>query len=80
MRWFTSHKVTEELLEQMLQAIEEQKKSKDWQKDNGQFIPYPYTWLNQGRWKDEVEEDIKVNNQEDWLDDWYKKVGEIKYS
>lgn len=80
MRWFSSHKVTSELLEQMLQAIEEQKKSKDWQKDNGQFIPYPYTWLNQGRWKDEVEEDIKVNNQEDWLDDWYKKVEEIKYS
>ena len=80
MRWFSSHKVTEELLEQMLQAIEEQKKSNDWQKDNGQFIPYPYTWLNQGRWKDEVEESIKVNNQEDWLDDWYKKVGEIKYS
>lgn len=80
MRWFSSHKVTSELLEQMLNAIEEQKKSKDWQKDNGQFIPYPYTWLNQGRWKDEVEESIKVDNQEDWLDDWYKKVGEIKYS
>lgn len=80
LRWFKTHKVTEELLEEMLQAIEEQKKSKDWQKDNGQFIPYPYTWLNQGRWKDEVEEEIKVNNQEDWLDDWYKKVGEIKYS
>ena len=80
LRWFKTHKVTEELLEEMLQAIEEQKKSNDWQKDNGQFIPYPYTWLNQGRWKDEVEENIKVNNQEDWLDDWYKKVGEIKYS
>lgn len=80
MRWFSSHKVTSELLDQMLQAIEEQKKSKDWQKENGQFIPYPYTWLNQGRWKDEVEESVKVNNQEDWLDDWYKKVGEIKYS
>ena len=80
MRWFKTHKVTEKLLEEMLQAIEEQKKSNDWQKDNGQFIPYPYTWLNQGRWKDEVEESIKVNNQEDWLDDWYKKVGEIKYS
>ena len=80
LRWFKTHKVTEELLEEMLQAIEEQKKSNDWQKENGQFIPYPYTWLNQGRWKDEVEESINVNNQEDWLDDWYKKVGEIKYS
>jgi hypothetical protein len=24
-----------------------------WIKDNGQYIPNPATWLNQGRWKDE---------------------------
>lgn len=74
LRWFKAHKVTTELLDRMLQAIEEQKKSKDWQKDNGQFIPYPYTWLNQGRWEDEIEENLNVNNQDDWLADWYKKV------
>lgn len=73
-RWFQSHKVTEELLDQMLQAIENQKKSKEWQKDEGQFIPYPYTWLNQGRWKDELD---APNEPEidGWLKEWYEKVG-----
>lgn len=26
-----------------------------WQRDGGQYIPHPATWLNQGRWKDEIE-------------------------
>jgi hypothetical protein len=39
----------------LLEAIEDQKKSPDWLKDGGQFIPHPATWLNQGRWADEVE-------------------------
>ena len=30
-------------------------KSTDWTKDNGQFIPYPTTYLNQRRWEDEIE-------------------------
>ena len=41
-------------LETLLNAIEVQKRSKQWQKDNGQFIPHPTTWLNQWRWEDEV--------------------------
>ncbi len=28
-------------------------KSDDWLKDNGQFIPYPATWLNSKGWEDE---------------------------
>lgn len=38
----------------LLNAIEAQKKSEDWQKENGQFIPYPATWLNGKRWEDQV--------------------------
>lgn len=26
-----------------------------WQRDGGQYIPHPATWLNQGRWQDELE-------------------------
>lgn len=78
-RWFQSHKVTEELLNQMIQAIENQKNSKEWQKDEGQFIPYPYTWLNQGRWKDELDAPNEpVKN--DWIDDWYQNLSNIKYN
>ena len=29
------------------------KASDQWTKDNGQFIPNPATWINQGRWADE---------------------------
>ena len=38
----------------LLSAIEAQKKSPQWQKDNGQFIPHPATWLNGRRWEDET--------------------------
>jgi hypothetical protein len=41
-----------ELLDKILKAIEQQKKSKQWLKDEGQFIPMPATWLNQRRWED----------------------------
>ena len=47
-------KVTEELHQTILAAIRLQKTGAQWQKDNGQYIPNPATWLNQGRWDDEV--------------------------
>jgi hypothetical protein len=40
-------------IESILKAIENQKKSEQWNKDSGQFIPNPATWINQGRWDDE---------------------------
>lgn len=46
-----------ELTERMIKAIEEQKRSLEWKRDNGQYIPNPSTWLNQGRWDDELRRD-----------------------
>lgn len=37
----------------MLNALEWQKRTPQWVKDNGQYIPHPSTWLNQRRWEDE---------------------------
>lgn len=48
------------LLALMLVALERQQQSADWQKNNGQFIPYPATWLNNARWTDEVHPDLSV--------------------
>ena len=48
-------KPNNELTETILQAIERQKSSIQWSTNNGQFIPNPTTWLNQGRWEDEVQ-------------------------
>ena len=42
-------------VEVLLNAIEKQKKSADWIKNNGQYIPYPSTWLNGKRWEDETD-------------------------
>ena len=52
-RW-NSIKPDAGLLQTILAAIEQQKKSENWRKDGGQFIPYPATWLNAGAWKDEM--------------------------
>lgn len=43
----------EELLSRMLSALEQQKQSGDWQREGGQYIPYPASWLNGRRWEDE---------------------------
>ena len=42
-------------LDTILNAIERQKKTQQWTKDNGAFIPHPATWLNQERWNDQLE-------------------------
>lgn len=52
-RSFERRKVDDELLEVILKAVARQAGSDAWRKDNGQFIPNPSTWLNQGRWEDE---------------------------
>lgn len=51
---FVKIKPTEELLQKMISVIEEQKRSQQWLKDGGQYIPNPSTWLNQKRWEDEI--------------------------
>lgn len=48
-------KPSESLLAKIIFAVEQQKKSADWQKENGKYIPHPTTWLNQERWDDEVQ-------------------------
>jgi len=51
---FTKLKPDTALLDEMLKAIATQKQWAQWQKDNGQYIPMPSTWLNQRRWEDEL--------------------------
>lgn len=46
----------------MLYAIEQQRHSRQWQEDNGRFIPNPATWLNQRRWEDEPGEPQSSGN------------------
>ena len=41
--------------ETMIRAVIAQKQSGQWLRDNGRYIPNPATWLNQGRWDDEIQ-------------------------
>ena len=40
-------------VDRIIAAVEIQKRTPQWAKDGGQFIPHPATWLSQGRWEDE---------------------------
>jgi hypothetical protein len=51
---FQKFKPDDALLGAMLEAIAGQRNSQEWQKDSGQYIPNPATWLNQRRWEDET--------------------------
>jgi DNA-binding MarR family transcriptional regulator len=45
----------EALLDTMLAAIDQQKQTEQWMKNEGQYIPYPATWLNGRRWEDQID-------------------------
>lgn len=47
-------KPTAELFEKIMATVAAYKQSEQWQRDNGKYIPNPTTWLNQGRWDDEL--------------------------
>lgn len=42
------------LVDKILLAVAFAKTSEQWQRENGRYIPHPTTWLNGGRWDDEL--------------------------
>lgn len=70
---FTSFKRIKHLKDEMpliMAALKDFKASKQWQKDNGQYIPNPQTFINQERWKDQHEQtrEQQLNNID--MDGW----------
>ncbi len=49
---FKGIKDIEKILPDIITDVEEKKQTKDWQKMNGQYIPYPASYLRGERWKD----------------------------
>lgn len=45
---------SEELTRKIIAAVKARAQMKDWQKEDGAFIPHPATYLNQERWTDQV--------------------------
>ena len=59
----------------LLAAIEDQKKSEEWLKENGQFIPYPASWLRAGSWADEVNTNNgQPEHSKEWWDNRQKEL------
>lgn len=48
-----SLKPDDALLAKIMKALEVAKKDPNWQKNNGQFVPYPASWLRAKGWEDE---------------------------
>ena len=46
-----------ELFDKIMKALQNNvDHNRQWKKDNGQYIPNPSTWINQGRWDDVISE------------------------
>ena len=70
---FAKYKPDDALTDTMIRAVEKAKLSRTWQKDGGQYIPNPATWLNQRRWEDELPQTSTVQTQPPaarGLEDW----------
>ena len=57
----------------LLTSLNIQSESKDWIKDDGEYIPFPATWLNKHRW-DDVDTKAQQQNQRP---EWMKGLGEV---
>ena len=55
-----------ELQQAILDALERQKQTVQWQKDNGQYIPYPATWLNGRYWENVLEQSFQPPAKQDF--------------
>ena len=74
--WFKKNKPSEEIVNTMIKKIKLLKNTKQWQKENGQYIPYPSTWLNAKGWEDEitcVEEKTKDDEIKELMDEVEKR-------
>lgn len=60
---FRKIRPSDKLLKKMLEAIELAKKCSQWQRDGGQYIPNPATWIKQKRWEDEYSGDPPSYNR-----------------
>ena len=43
----------------IMRALETQKRSKQWNEENGKYIPHPSTWINQERWNNVNEIEVQ---------------------
>ena len=63
---FMKLKPSEDLFKAIMAGLENHKKSEQWTRDKGQYIPHPTTWLNGKRWEDELESAQAQQQPDKW--------------
>lgn len=48
-------------IQTIIESIEAHKRTEQWQKDGGQYIPHPARFINRGGWFDEIEAKPEIN-------------------
>lgn len=72
-------KPTAELHSRIIAAVTAATKTEQWQRENGRYIPNPSTWLNQGRWDDEIAEVITdAQQRSNYKQDYKMAAGQIR--
>ncbi len=54
------------VVDKIIRAIAEFRGHKDWQREGGQFIPYPASFLRGERWEDVMDVDIEEGGGMRW--------------
>jgi hypothetical protein len=67
----------DDLTDAMIAAVTLQRASAQWQKEGGQYIPNPRTWLHQGRWEDEPIAAARTSR--DTGVDWFEECKQIHH-
>lgn len=70
----------DDLFTTMLNAVSKAKNSAQWQKEGGQYIPNPATWLNQRRWEDEPPDPARAMAESYQRRDYEKADFEAMYT
>lgn len=76
---FKKLKPDDKLFGNIMAALDKQKNSDEWQRENGRFIPLPSTWLNNRRWEDEITTDGKEDRpkQREYTPEELKRIEEL---
>ena len=79
-RAFLRIKNVGEVFPAIMDALEKQKRSDQWTKDGGAFIPHPKTWINGERWNDEFPKEKRSDGDTYDVDDFMRKALDRSYA
>ena len=57
--------VDTELLGAILAAVKVHKRTEQWQREGGRFVPMAATWINQRRWEDEIQQAVRSTEDDE---------------